>query len=105
MQERRTFLIQLSLFTGFITKAQRHPMLIHDFSIRRLTSELGTRWRAVSDWVMGDVCEPKLDITAIEGRHGMHLTGAVRLENNRGFIQASLDLAPLTTLSCLIDLD
>jgi len=96
---------QLSLFTGFITKAQGHPMLIHDFSIRSLTSELDTRWRAISDWVMGDVFEPKIDITAIEGRHGMHLTGAVRLENNRGFVQPSLDVVPLTTLSCLIELD
>ena len=69
-------------------------MLIHDFSNRSMMSHLGTEWRAVSDRVMGGVSEPDIALDEIEGRPCLRLTGNVRLENNGGFIQAALDLAP-----------
>ena len=68
-------------------------MLIHDVSNRSLTSELGTHWRAVSDRVMGGVSDATIALDVIEGRSCLRLTGDVRLENDGGFIQASLDLA------------
>ena len=67
-------------------------MLIHDFSNRSLISELETTWRAVSDRVMGGVSRPDIALDEIESHACLRLTGDVRLENDGGFIQASLDL-------------
>ena len=69
-------------------------MLIDDFSSGDFVSKLDTRWRGVSDQVMGGVSEPSLTYTNIDGRACLRLTGDVRLENNGGFIQAALDLRP-----------
>ena len=69
-------------------------MLIDDFAAPDLTSQLGTRWRAVSDRVMGGVSEASVSRGRTDGRSCLRLSGAVRLDNDGGFIQASLDLAP-----------
>ncbi len=69
-------------------------MLIHDFADQSLISSLGSRWRAVSDQVMGGVSQPALALDHVAGQPCLRLTGAVSLENNGGFIQASLDLSP-----------
>jgi hypothetical protein len=67
-------------------------MLIDDFAEEGLISQIGTRWRAVSDQVMGGISEPRLERAVAGGRSCLHLSGEVRLENNGGFIQAALDL-------------
>ncbi|MDJ0948846.1 MAG: CIA30 family protein [Alphaproteobacteria bacterium] len=72
-------------------------MLIDDFAGADLLSRLGTRWRGVSDRVMGGISEGALGRDVIDGRPCLRLTGDVRLENNGGFIQAALDLAPSGT--------
>lgn len=72
--------------------AEKTMSLIHDFSNRSTVSLLGTTWRAVSDRVMGGVSDPDIAIDEIDGRACLRLTGDVRLENDGGFIQASLDL-------------
>jgi hypothetical protein len=69
-------------------------MLIDDFSGPDLRSRLGTDWRAVSDQVMGGISEARVAKVSYDGRRCLHLGGDVRLENNGGFIQAALDLAP-----------
>ncbi|MDJ0958043.1 MAG: CIA30 family protein [Arenicellales bacterium] len=69
-------------------------MLIDDFSGRDFLSKLGTRWRTVSDQVMGGVSEGRITYDTIEERQCLRLTGDVRLDNNGGFIQVALDLAP-----------
>ncbi|NIA68991.1 CIA30 family protein [Pelagibius litoralis] len=69
-------------------------MLIDDFSRPDLTSALGTRWRAVSDQVMGGVSEVSVERRQIGQSDCLHLGGPVRLDNNGGFIQAALDLSP-----------
>ena len=69
-------------------------MLIDDFANSDLVSKLGTRWRGVSDQVMGGISEAAVTHDIIDGRPCLHLTGDVRLENNGGFVQASLDLSP-----------
>jgi hypothetical protein len=69
-------------------------MLIDDFSRKDLVSKLGTQWRGVSDQVMGGVSEASIAHDTIAGRPCLHLTGPVSLENEGGFVQASLDLAP-----------
>lgn len=68
-------------------------MLIDDFSRAGLESALGTRWRGVSDRVMGGISVAKLRHDEIDGHPCLHLSGDVRLENDGGFLQASLDLA------------
>ena len=69
-------------------------MIIDDFSNTDLVSKVGTRWRGVSDQVMGGVSEATVGHDTVDSRPGLRLSGDVRLENNGGFIQATLDLAP-----------
>lgn len=82
------------VLTGFQVRAQEDALLIDDFSQADLVSKLGTAWRGVSDQVMGGVSELRVTRETLEGRPALRLTGDVRLENNGGFIQAALDLAP-----------
>ena len=53
----------------------------------------GTRWRVVSDTVMGGVSQGRLSVAAVLGRPCWCLQGEVSLANNGGFVQASLDLS------------
>lgn len=55
---------------------------------------LGTRWELVSDTVMGGISRGDLRRETVAGRPALRLTGAVRLENNGGFLQMAVDLAP-----------
>lgn len=88
--------ICLLLFLTFpITAgAEDKTMLIDDFSTPGLVSALGTEWRGVSDRVMGGVSDASVSRIDAGGRTSLHLRGDVRLENNGGFIQAALNLAP-----------
>ncbi len=52
----------------------------------------GQPWRAVTDTVMGGISNADLRVTTVAGKPCLHLSGKVCLENNGGFIQASLDL-------------
>jgi adhesin HecA-like repeat protein len=69
-------------------------MLIDDFSRPDLRSCLGTEWRAVSDRVMGGVSKALITIDRIDGRNGLRLRGHIRIDNDGGFGQAAVDLAP-----------
>jgi hypothetical protein len=69
-------------------------LLIDDFARDDLISALGTPWRGFSDQVMGGISQETIALTEIDGRRCLKLTGDVRLENNGGFIQMALDLAP-----------
>ena len=54
----------------------------------------GTDWEFLSDRVMGGVSAGGLSRATVAGRPALRLTGDVRLDNNGGFVQAALDLAP-----------
>ncbi|NOT97811.1 MAG: CIA30 family protein [Sideroxydans sp.] len=71
------------------TQALRY---IDDRSHSSLYSSNGNSWRAVSDTVMGGVSRAELHATLVAGKPCLCLSGSVSLENNGGFIQASLDL-------------
>lgn len=75
-----------------IALAEEQTMLIDDFSRADLVSPLGTKWRSISDQVMGGVSQGKLARFDAEDGPCLRLTGDVSLDNNGGFIQASLDL-------------
>ena len=85
------YLIALSVQTAHGQGAQ---MLIDDFSDAGLMSKLGTRWRGVSDQVMGGVSQATIAHETVDSRSCLRLSGDVRLDNNGGFIQAALALAP-----------
>lgn len=68
--------------------------LIDDRSSGSAQSALGTSWRLVTDQVMGGVSQGRVQLTRMDGRACLRLTGTVSLENNGGFVQASLDLSP-----------
>ena len=77
-----------------------HPMnvaaddlIIDDFSDTRGISNLATRWRLVSDQVMGGVSDGRMTDERVDGRGALCLRGRVSLENNGGFLQLSLDLS------------
>jgi len=69
-------------------------MLIDDFNDSCGLSRLGTPWRFVTDQVMGGVSTGRMAFEDIQGRSCLYLYGDVSLDNNGGFIQVSLDLAP-----------
>jgi len=69
-------------------------LLIDDFARDDLISALGTPWLGFSDQVMGGISQETIALTKIDGRRCLRLTGDVRLENNGGFVQMALDLAP-----------
>ena len=80
--------------------SQSPPMtspLIDDLSGPDGRSALGTRWQLVTDQVMGGVSRGTLSRETVEGRRALVMRGEVRLDNNGGFIQMALDLAPPET--------
>ncbi len=73
-------------------------LIIDDRSHGGLRSAVGTTWRVMTDTVMGGVSSGRLVPTEVAGRPCLRLRGEVSLENNGGFVQASLDLSPAGTL-------
>jgi len=67
-------------------------LIIDDRSSGDTRSSLGTAWRVITDGVMGGVSQGQIIPATVEGRPCLRMTGNVSLENNGGFVQASLDL-------------
>lgn len=74
-------------------------MLIDDFNDPGGLSRFGTPWRLVTDRVMGGVSTGGISVEEIRGLRCLCLNGEVSLDNNGGFIQASLKLAPEGSLN------
>jgi hypothetical protein len=68
--------------------------LIDDRSSHGSRATIGTSWALLTDTVMGGVSRGRLEETTIDDRRALRMTGLVRLENDGGFIQMALDLAP-----------
>jgi hypothetical protein len=68
-------------------------MIIDDRGSNTLAATNGVSWRVISDTVMGGVSSGSLVPAVVEGRDCLRMTGEVSLENNGGFVQASLDLS------------
>ena len=54
----------------------------------------GATWEMIADRVMGGVSNGTMRRETVRGREAIHLQGDVSLENNGGFLQIALDLAP-----------
>jgi hypothetical protein len=55
---------------------------------------IGARWELITDRVMGGVSSGTMAREHVAGRPALRMRGAVSVENNGGFVQISLDLAP-----------
>ena len=88
----RSYLLAGLLLAGLSQAADM--LLIDDFTSEDGLSRLGTPWRLVTDRVMGGVSVGQMARQQTDGHHALCLQGAVSLENNGGFVQAALDLAP-----------
>jgi hypothetical protein len=88
----------LPLCLGTAFPAMAEALIIEDRRHPGLESARGTAWRLISDRVMGGVSDGRLVPATLDGRPCLRLSGSVSLENDGGFLQASLDLDPSGTL-------
>ncbi|PWR02441.1 CIA30 family protein [Meridianimarinicoccus roseus] len=70
------------------------PHIIDDLALPHPRAATGTDWQLVSDRVMGGVSSGGLSREVVSGHPALRLQGDVRLDNDGGFVQAALDLAP-----------
>ena len=66
------------------------PRRLDDFDVG--PASMTRRWSVFSDRVMGGVSIANGTMATVQGRHALHLTGSVSLEQNGGFIQAACSL-------------
>jgi hypothetical protein len=68
--------------------------IIDDLSRAPPIAAIGSKWRLVTDEVMGGVSKATMVRDTIAGRPAIRMRGDVSIENNGGFVQIVLDLAP-----------
>jgi len=68
--------------------------IIDDLSNDAPLASIGTPWQLFTDQVMGGVSSGSMTREVMADRLAIRMRGDVRLENNGGFIQMSLDLSP-----------
>ena len=68
--------------------------VIDDLKSVSATSAIGTRWQLFTDRVMGGVSNGTMVRETVAGRPAIRMRGDVSLENNGGFVQIAIDLAP-----------
>ena len=73
---------------------QKAAPIIDDLSHDAPLASIGTSWQLFTDQVMGGVSSGTMTREVVAGRLAIRMRGDVRLENNGGFIQMGLDLAP-----------
>ena len=66
------------------------PRRLDDFDAG--PASMTRRWSVFSDRVMGGMSIANGTMATVQGRHALHLTGSVSLEQNGGFIQAACSL-------------
>lgn len=68
--------------------------IIDDLSREPPIAAIGSRWELLTDRVMGGVSRGTMVRESVAGRPAIRMRGEVRLDNNGGFVQIALDLAP-----------
>ncbi len=93
--QRRTFLTALAgIFVNRKAMSEAAPsgsQIIDDLSAQPPGSTIGTEWRLFTDTVMGGVSRATMTREMVDARAAIRLQGDVRLDNNGGFVQISLD--------------
>lgn len=83
----------LAMLISPSNSADNTDLIIDDRSSASLVSTIGTRWRGISDRVMGGLSTQQVSLDTLAGKPCVRLTGEVRLDNNGGFVQLVLELA------------
>jgi hypothetical protein len=98
LYDRRTFLIIAgSVLAGGSAGGETvspQSAIIDDLSRDPPMSAIGTKWQLFTDLVMGGVSDGTMVREMVAGRPAIRMRGDVSLENNGGFVQIALDLAP-----------
>jgi hypothetical protein len=68
--------------------------VIDDLSRDPPLSTIGTQWQLFTDRVMGGISNGTMVREIVADRPAIRMRGDVSLENNGGFVQIALDLAP-----------
>lgn len=95
---RGLLLVPGCLYPVMQLMADQDMLILNDRKSGDLQSASDRQWHLVTDGVMGGVSDGRLAPGEMAGRPCLHLQGEVRLENNGGFIQATLDV-PDTVLA------
>lgn len=69
-------------------------MIIDDLFSPFPHTTIGTQWQLLSDSVMGGLSSGRMMPAVVSGRPAVRMQGTVSLENNGGFLQLAVDLAP-----------
>lgn len=82
--------------TSFVNAAAavNSELIIDDRSNEDISSNLGTRWRLITDDVMGGLSSGTLTLDTYKGKDCLRMRADVTTENNGGFVQISLPLSP-----------
>jgi hypothetical protein len=67
--------------------------MIDDLSRQPPVATIGGTWELVTDAIMGGGSQGVMTREVVAGRPALRMRGDVNLENNGGFVQASLDLS------------
>ncbi len=80
-----------------ILMADPSILIIDDRSSADFKALSGDEWLLRTDGVMGGVSEGQLSLDEIAGRRCVRMRGEVKLDNNGGFVQSTLNLSNQTT--------
>jgi hypothetical protein len=95
----RRAILALPIAGGVLSLFRRSAMaavgdIIDDLSAPHPRAASGAEWEFIADRVMGGVSEGSMGREIVSGRPALRMQGDVSLENNGGFLQLALDLAP-----------
>ena len=89
-----SLILSMTLLPNNASAADTHEnMVIDDRSSNDTTSNLGTKWRLVTDNVMGGLSEGQLTLDTYKEKACLRMRGDVTTENNGGFVQIALPLS------------
>ena len=88
------FLVTINpgIINSVLADYQNNSLIIDDRTSDSLNSNLGTKWRLVTDNVMGGLSSGKLSLDNIKNKNCIRMQGDVSTDNNGGFVQIALPL-------------
>lgn len=84
--------INIAMADNVLADTQNNRLIIDDRSSGNLYSNMGTKWRLVTDNVMGGLSSGKLTLDNSKDKNCIRMQGDVSTENNGGFVQIALPL-------------
>ena len=89
--------INPGIINSVLADPKNNSLIIDDRTSGSLNSNLGTKWRLVTDNVMGGLSSGKLSLDNIKDKNCIRMQGDVSTENNGGFVQIALPLSDKNT--------